>query len=161
MKDIKIIVAGTNAQGIPDILVCYQAFNEGDVTTGAHIKKAEEMALQHGFKRPFVTFDKSTQESIAKTVCHLDCPIPFSFDDNYEGRNKIVSGEFLINQQGVTLQVNGFSDANSDDDEGTLVMMEFYDDELVLNAWSDISEEDATHRISFNNAANINRTSTK
>jgi len=161
MNNVKVIIAGINADGKSDILVCYLDCSDADIGNGngngIHIVKAERMTLKRGYLPPLVSFDKTTESRIANVICHLESPIPFSFDDNAEDKNKIVSGKIVINQQGLTIQVTGFSDHISEDDEGCLAMMEFYNNELVLNTWSDINEEDATNRISFDNAANSKR----
>jgi len=157
MKNVKVIVAGINAAGKSDMLVCYLDSSDADIANGTHIVKAERMALNRGYLPPLISFDKTTDSSIANVVCHLDSPIPFSLDDNGDGKNKIVAGEILINQQGVTIRLDGFSDHKSDDDNGYVAAMEFYNDRLYLNTWSDINNEDATHRICFDQASNGKR----
>lgn len=65
MKHIRCIVAGTDANGGPDLFFVKVQLNDetdlsenDDVNTGKHYSAAEKAAENNGYEGPFVAFDE-------------------------------------------------------------------------------------------------------
>lgn len=65
---IKMVIAGTNANGESDLLFCKVTVTEDDYNDGKHFSKAEEYAKEEGYEGPFVVFD---EYSPPKPMFHL------------------------------------------------------------------------------------------
>ncbi|MBE8232311.1 MAG: hypothetical protein HAW67_01150 [Endozoicomonadaceae bacterium] len=81
--------------------------------------------------------------------------IPFSFNSNDDnGSSEKVHGYIEEGSSvGISVHIDGYSDHCSNDDNGTPIYIEKYNNELRLVAFGDINQEDHTHLISLEGAS--------
>lgn len=72
MKTQRIAVACRNASGMPDMPVFTVAVTESEYDLGIHYDKAEELAEEAGYERPFVCFDDTEHIAILAAARMLD-----------------------------------------------------------------------------------------
>ena len=77
--------------------------------------------------------------------------------DMGDGHDGEVSGTIEINQLGIFLKFDGYGNCNSEENDGEVIWIEFYEGELRVLVWGDINKEDATHRISLEGALESKR----
>lgn len=74
---------------------------------------------------------------------------------DHESEEGDVSGTVSTNPYlGLSVSVNGYSDCSSEDDDGCLVYVEKYEDELQVRIYGDINKEEPSHNISLEGARN-------
>ena len=57
-QTIRIVVAGTNANGEPDLFFCRVICRQEQYDKGEHYDAAADTAIQNGYESPFVIFDE-------------------------------------------------------------------------------------------------------
>ena len=57
----------------------------------------------------------------------------------------------------LTIQVQGYGEKTAEDGEGSPIMVEVNEGKLQVILWSDINEEDPTHRVNMELARESNR----
>ncbi|THF64844.1 hypothetical protein E6C76_12470 [Pseudothauera nasutitermitis] len=72
MKDFRIAVACRNASGMADMPVFTVTATAGEYDLGIHYTKAEALAEDAGYGRPFVCFDGTEQGAILAAARTLD-----------------------------------------------------------------------------------------
>ncbi|GAJ29331.1 hypothetical protein [Acidomonas methanolica] len=72
METIHIAVACRNASGMADMPVFTVAVSDEEYGLGIHYDKAEAMAEEAGYEKPFVCFDPVEQPAIVSAVRTLD-----------------------------------------------------------------------------------------
>ena len=154
LNKIKIMVAGSNSNGEADFFVCTVEANEDQVDAGEHYDMAKELAESSGFESPFVYFDNRDQANIARNISELDCPIPFALEEKADGKEGTVSGNLLFGYDGVSIQLDGYTDHSSIDDKGIVAFLEYWDGSINLRAYADINIDEPTHSISLEGAKN-------
>jgi hypothetical protein len=77
--------------------------------------------------------------------------------DQYEGHIETRTATVNFDPVGISVQFDDYGDATSQDGYGVPLLLEVYDSELRAIIWSNISEEDPTHKISLEGAKEIDR----
>jgi hypothetical protein len=72
MKSLRIAVACRNALGMPDLPIFPVAVTQEEFDLGIHYDKAEALAEEEGYERPFVCFDAAEQRAILAAAQELD-----------------------------------------------------------------------------------------
>ena len=65
MDPVKCIVAGTNANGAPDLFFVQVRCSESQYENGDHYEAARNAALSHGYEAPLVAFDQNDEAGYA------------------------------------------------------------------------------------------------
>ena len=78
--------------------------------------------------------------------------------DVYDESSTVIDAEVEIGQDFIAVRFLGYGDHNSVDGEGTPILIENQGGVPKVVLWSDINEEDPTHRISLECAAESRRT---
>lgn len=147
----QIMVAGSNANGEADFFVCVVEVSDDQLNNGVHYDLAKALAEKDGFEAPFVCFDDQAGKNIARQVSKLDWPIPFVLEEQADGKEGNVSGNLHIGLDGVTVQLNGYSDYY---DDGLVAFLEYLDGSVNFRAYADINIDEPTHSISLEGAKN-------
>ena len=154
----KVMVAGRNSDGSADMFACSVEVSEEQFNLGVHYDAAESLALEAGFEPPFVCFDEHEQVNIANHVSKLDCPITFELEDKSENGGDSTQGAILFGWDGVSIQLDGYSDYSSTDNNGIVAFLDRWDGSVNLRAYADINIEEPTDLICLDGAQNTNRT---
>lgn len=72
MKTLCIAVACRNASGMADMPIFTVTVTEAEYHLGVHYDKAEALAAEDGYERPFVCFDAAEQGAILSVARTLD-----------------------------------------------------------------------------------------
>ena len=72
MQTLYIAVACRNASGMPDLPIFTVTVTQEDIDLGIHYNKAEALAEEAGYERPFVCFDPAEQCAILAAARELD-----------------------------------------------------------------------------------------
>mgnify|MGYP000607372462 CR=1 FL=1 len=150
----KIIVACTNTKNEADLFVCTVEVSEAGYIDGVHYELAEEAARKAGYAAPYICFDESDQKNIASKVSELDCPVPFTLFDKASDDEVSVPGKLLFGWDGISVNLDGYSDCSSADNHGVVAYLEYWDGSANLRAYSDINSEEPTNNISLEGARN-------
>jgi hypothetical protein len=78
--------------------------------------------------------------------------VPFVLKDESDKGAEDKRGRVVFEPAGITLLVEGYGDACSDDGKGTPVLIENWEGELRVILWNDINQEEASHRVSLEDA---------
>lgn len=93
------------------------------------------------------------------SVNSFDAPVEtslcFTLRDETTGPEGDVLGSVSAKQSlGLSISVKGYSDCSSNDDHGTLVYVEKYDNKVQVRIYGDINSEEPSHNISLEGARN-------
>lgn len=72
MNNVHIAVACRNASGMSDLPVFTVKATSREIALGIHYDKAETLAEEAGYEKPFVCFDAAEQGAILSAARHLD-----------------------------------------------------------------------------------------
>ncbi len=72
MKTLRIAVACRNASGMADMPIFTVTVTAEEYDLGIHYEKAEAMAEDEGYEKPFVCFDDAEQGAILAAVHTLE-----------------------------------------------------------------------------------------
>lgn len=72
MKTLHIAVACRNASGMADMPIFTVAVTEAECHLGVHYDRAETLAAEAGYERPFLCFDATEQGAILSAARALD-----------------------------------------------------------------------------------------
>lgn len=72
MKTILVAVACRNASGMADMPVFHVPITEEEYALGVHYDKAEALAADADYERPFVCFDDAERDAIVSAARTLD-----------------------------------------------------------------------------------------
>jgi len=154
----KMMVACRDSNGSADIFVCEVEIPEQDfINDGLHYQAAISKAEEEGFTGPFLPFDAAEQRNIARQVCELECPIPFTLTDHSDSADENApktKGSITFGWDGISVKLNGYSDCNSLDNQGIVTFLELYEGKVIQRVYSSINREDPTHSISLEDARN-------
>lgn len=151
----KVMVACTNASGEADIFTCTVKVSEKQLLRGEHYDQSEKLAKENGYEGPFVCFDSHEQKNIARQVTELDCPIPFKLLDKCisNDNSKEVNGRILFGWDGVSFQIEEYSDYHSENDQGIVAYLEYWNESANLRVYDNINSEEP-NSISLEGARN-------
>lgn len=152
-----IAISCKNKYGKADLYICSVTATEKEVKSGLHYERAEKKATANGYEAPFICFDASEQQTLIAKLVSLELPIPFTLVDKADERQKTLSGSVLIGWDGISIQLDGYSDFHSQDNKGYVVYTEFWDNSANVQVYADINSQDPTDTISLENALNRNR----
>jgi hypothetical protein len=151
LNNKQVMVAGSNANGEADFFVCTVEVSDDQLNNGVHYDLAKALAEKDGFEAPFVYFDDQAAKNIARQVSKLDWPIPFVLEEQADGKEGNVSCSLHIGLDGVTVQLDGYSDHH---DNVLVAFLEYWDGSVNLRAYADINIDEPTHSISREVAKN-------
>jgi hypothetical protein len=150
----KVMIACTNANGESDMFVCAVEVSDSEYQNGVHYDLAKVVAEENGYEAPYVCFDQHEQKNLARKLSMLECPIPFTLEDNGSEEDATVCGQPLFGWDGISVQLNGYSDFSSVKDKGIVAYLEYWGGSVNLRAYGDIDSEDPTDCISLEGARN-------
>lgn len=96
----------------------------------------------------------------SNSIASKDRIVDVVLEDQYE-QGDSTKGSLIINDTGISIRLNGYSDCSTNDDHGVPVYIEKYNGSVRLIVFADINREEPTHVIShvisLDGAKNINR----
>jgi len=154
MKEQNVFVACRNSNGSADFFITEVKCTQAEYDLGKHYDRAEELAKEEGYEPPFICFDESEHPNIALHFGQLNCPIPFTLVDKSNDELVGLSGQLLFGWDGISVQLEGYSDFHSEDNQGVVAYLEYWEGSPNIRTYSDINSEDPTSIDSFENARN-------
>jgi len=83
MKNEKMKVACTNANGEADVFCCTLNVSQEDYDLGKHYDLAKEQAKEFGYEHPFVCFDEHEQNNLKRAMLETQSESNMADDMNY------------------------------------------------------------------------------
>jgi hypothetical protein len=137
MKPLHIAVACRSASGMADMPIFTVSVTQAEYRLGAHYDKAEVLAAEAGYKRPFVCFDATEQGAILSAAHTLDLVPQIVVIDMTDGFVRSVCCDTG------SIKVICYDESNTDEDCEAIAEHPVGENGQLVRCWAHVQIADA------------------